>query len=322
MSSEISLFFTRVIKIGILTAGIVGALFFGIPVDPDHYFAGSLQQIELLEKTNGPRIILIGGSNVAFGFDAALMQQQLGIPVINDGLHAGLGIVPVRELQKYIREGDIIILSLEYSLFSSKDAMNGDPVFLADWIEYSPSRAGYLDDPITEILQIYAIMLQRKVNRTLEKSLRGGTLSDTRQIFNSENFDTNGDFVGHLQRPSEPPQKIPSDPFPVFPLQDDIFVFLDEFHRSTLAKGATVYFEAPASRKENCSTTGEAGIANFFTTFSERSSIPLLTSPDQICMPNGYFFDTPYHLNAEGREIKTRHLIEKLIEINPNITTK
>lgn len=322
MSSNIRSFFLRIIQVVVLTAIMVGVVFFGIPTDPTHYFMGSLHQVELLKKTNGPRIILIGGSNVAFGFDAELMQRELGIPVINDGLHAGLGIAPLRELQPYIKEGDIIIISLEYSMFSSEDVMNGDPAFLSDWIEYSPSRIKYLSNPFAETLPIYAIMLQRKVNRSLEYFLNDGVLDERRRIFNSRNFNSNGDFIGHLDEPSESVQKIPSSAYPVSPLQDGIFIFLESFYRSAYAKGASVYFEAPASRRINCDATGNARLEQFFFTFRERSSIPLLTELDQICMSNNLFFDTAYHLNAEGREIKTIHLIQNLIKENPAIVNK
>jgi hypothetical protein len=225
-------------------------------------------------------------------------------------------------LEQYIEDGDIIIISLEYSMFSSRDIMNGDPAFLSDWIEYSPSRVRYLSNPPAEILPIYGIMLQRKVNRSLEYFLNNGILDERRQIFDSKNFDANGDFIGHLQEPSESPQKIAPDPFPLSPLQDDIFVILENFYRSARAKGATVYFEAPASRQVNCDATGKAQLDHFFLVFSEKSSIPLLTGLDQVCLPNNYFFDTAYHLNAVGREIKTKRLIENLIRINPAIRNK
>ena len=51
-----------------------------------------------------------------------LINAQIAI-ACNDGLHAGLGIAPLRELQEYIRPGDVIIMSLEYQLFSSRDVM-------------------------------------------------------------------------------------------------------------------------------------------------------------------------------------------------------
>ena len=243
------------------------------------------------------------------------MQRKLGIPVINDGLHAGLGLAPLRELEEYIREGDVIIISLEYNLFASQDLMDGDPTFLSDWIEYSPHRIQYLSKPWKEAPGIYAIMLQRKVNRQVNTFLFGGSLNDVRDIFVGTKYDLNGDFIGHLQETSMNRRKIPATPYPVSSIQDDIFVFLENFNRMAHEKGARVYFEAPASRQSNCKATGQAQMVDFFKTFAERSSIPILTPLDEICLPNKYFFDTEYHLNAQGRELRTERLIRDWVRV-------
>lgn len=306
------MFINRVVLISFLVATFVGMVFFGIRPDHTSYFEGSNQQIALLEHTSGPRIIVIGGSNVAFGIDAEFMQRELGVPAINDGLHAGLGVLPLLELEQYIHKGDTIILSLEYSMFYSRNDMDGNPVMLSDWIEMGPQRARYLSNPVVSIPSIYGIMLQRKVNRTLEYALNGGSLGDSREIFNSNNFNANGDFIGHLHARSEARKKIAFDPFPVWPIQEDMFIFLANFDQFARAKGAQVYFEAPASRQANCDVTGKSSLERFFDTFNQRLSIPVLTPIDEVCMPDKYFFDSPYHLNAEGRELRTRRLIEDL----------
>jgi hypothetical protein len=290
-------------------------LFVGIRPDPSHYFAGSLLQTQLLETTPSPRIILVGGSNVAMGLDAELMQRSLGVPVINDGLHAGLGIAPLRELERHIHKGDVIIVSLEYGMFSSRDIMEGDRAFLSDWIEYSPDRLQYLSNPLAETPGIYVTMLQRKINRGVNTFLLGGSLDETRGVFSGTKFDEEGDFIGHLDQASVPPRKIPSVPYPVSDLEDDIFVFLQDFNQTAREKGAQVYFEAPASRQSNCEATGKAPLTRFFQTFTERSSIRMLTSLEEVCMPNKYFFDTAYHLNAKGRELRTKRLIENLVKV-------
>jgi hypothetical protein len=313
MPADVRAFFRSLTQVALLTAAIIVLLFVGIRPDPGHYFAGSLRQANLLETVPSPRIILIGGSNVSFGLDAELMQKTLGVPVINDGLHAGLGVVPLTELQEYIRAGDVIIVSLEYNMFSSKSTMEGDPAFLSDWIEYSPRRVKYLSNPLTEAPSLYATMLQRKVNRQVNTFLFGGSLSETRRIFNGKNFDTNGDFIGHLQEASLTRKKISATPYVGSELQEDIFVFLEHFNRIAREKGAKVYFEAPASRQRNCKATGEAQMANFFKTFTKRSSIPILTSLEDVCLPDKYFFDSAFHLNAEGRELRTKRLIENWI---------
>jgi hypothetical protein len=67
------------------------------------------------------------------------MQRTLGIPVINDGLHAGLGIAPLRELEEYLRPGDIVIISLEYNMFSYKNIMEGSAISLTRGVRYRRS---------------------------------------------------------------------------------------------------------------------------------------------------------------------------------------
>lgn len=315
MSQEVRAFFISLMQVVLLTAVMIGLVFLAIPPDPQHYFAGSILQVDLLEKTPGPRVILIGGSNVSFGLDAEMMQRELGLPVINDGLHAGLGVVPLRELKQYIHAGDVIIVSLEYSMFSSEGVLEGDPAFLSDWIEYAPRRVGYLTRPWNETPGIYATMLQRKVNRQLNTLLFGGSLDELRTVFTGSEFNANGDFIGHLKEGAQALNKIPSTAYPVSGAQAEIFVFLDDFYQFARALGAQVYFEAPASRQTNCAATGESRLANFYKTFEQTSSIPLITPHEQICMPDKYFFDTPYHLNAQGRELRTKRLIENLLRV-------
>jgi hypothetical protein len=314
MPAQVRAFFVNLLQVVLLTSAMIGVFFLSIGPDPDHYFAGSRIQLDLLKNTPGRRIILVGGSNVAFGIDAELMQQTLGIPVINDGLHAGLGIVPLRELQEYIRPGDVIIISLEYQLFSSGNAMGGDLAFLSDWIEYSPRRIQYLSHPWRQAPALYTTMLQRKVNRAVNTALFGGSLDELRDVFIGTQYSSNGDFIGHLDQASTPRKKISFDPYPVSKVQSQVFAFLEEFYQAARQKGAEVYFEAPASRKSNCDTTGETSLASFFKQFEQRSSIPVLTRLDELCLPDKYFFDTAYHLNAEGRRVRTQRLIENWLQ--------
>jgi hypothetical protein len=318
MPAPVRAFFISSLQVLILAAAIIALIFLAIGPDPDHYFAGSRLQLELLKNTPSPRIILVGGSNVSFGLDAELMQRTLGIPVINDGLHAGLGIAPLRELEEYLRPGDIVIISLEYNMFSYRNIMEGDRAFLSDWIEYSPRRIRYLSDPWNERPAIYATMLQRKVNREVNRFLFGGSLDETRSVFVGTKYNANGDFVGHLEEESTRPRKIPSVPYLAPTLQNHIFIFLDRFDQVARRKGAQVYFEPPASRRTNCEITGAQVMARFFNTFRKKLSIPMLTPLDEVCMPDKYFFDTPYHLNAQGRQLRTQRLIENWIQITAN----
>lgn len=67
-----------------------------------------------------PRIIFVGGSNLAFGLDSQRIKDSLNINVINYGLHAGIGLkYMVDDISTYARKGDIIVFAPEYSHFYS-----------------------------------------------------------------------------------------------------------------------------------------------------------------------------------------------------------
>ncbi len=73
----------------------------------------------LLENIAPPRMLLCGGSNLAFGIDSKSIQDKIGLPVINMGLNAGLGLnFIMEEIKSAAKPTDIVILSIEYFLNS------------------------------------------------------------------------------------------------------------------------------------------------------------------------------------------------------------
>src|SRR5918911_1472998 len=123
--SDASKLILRGLQIIFLVLLLIGAVFTTTKLDKQHLYQASLLKAELLANVPSPRIIIFGGSNIAFGIDSELMEQKLGMPVINDGLHVALGVAPLEEVKKYIRPGDIIIISLEYYNFTDETSFYG-----------------------------------------------------------------------------------------------------------------------------------------------------------------------------------------------------
>ena len=75
--------------------------------------------VEKLRTTQGPKIVLVGGSNVAFGVDSALMEDLLSqagesYTVCNFGLYAAVGTSAMLSLsEKYLNAGDRVVLAIE-----------------------------------------------------------------------------------------------------------------------------------------------------------------------------------------------------------------
>ncbi len=107
---------------------------FGLPVQFGDTFMGELKsKYERLKETSGKRIVLVGGSGVAFDCDSALMDDFFpSYEIVNFGMYAGLGTKAVMDLsENYIHEGDIVILSPEQSEQTFSDYFNGEYMWQA-----------------------------------------------------------------------------------------------------------------------------------------------------------------------------------------------
>ena len=93
-------------------------LAFGLQAQYGDTFLGELPcKVDALKKSEGKRIVVIGGSGVAFGQRSDLLEAELdGYTVVNFGMYAGLGSTVMLDLaESFIREGDIVIFSPEQS---------------------------------------------------------------------------------------------------------------------------------------------------------------------------------------------------------------
>ena len=85
----------------------------------ESYYAELAPLTERLDRAEGKKLVLIGGSNIAFGVDAALLEELLAekgydFTVCPYGLYAAVGCISMLSLSEdALREGDIVILAVE-----------------------------------------------------------------------------------------------------------------------------------------------------------------------------------------------------------------
>ena len=76
--------FLLIVLLLLLPIAATAAVGFLVPAQFEMTFLGEFDnKVERLQNTDGPKVILVGGSSVAFGVDAELLEQTLGMPVIN-----------------------------------------------------------------------------------------------------------------------------------------------------------------------------------------------------------------------------------------------
>ena len=87
---------------------------------------------------------------------------------------------------------------------------------------------------------------------------------------------------------------------------------INRFAAQAMAKGATVLFVYPAVRMTNCLATG-ARLEQFDTYLRSHLEFPVLSHPRDSCLADEYFYDSQFHLNMDGRRLRTLQLAQWLI---------
>jgi hypothetical protein len=102
----------------------------------------------LLERIPAPRIVIDAGSSSAFGIEPGLLEQAFRTPVIDVADNGSIPLeMKVHRLLKYAREGDTLILPLEW-VYYTRDAVP------QDFVDKTPDEyaAYYASLPWTERL--------------------------------------------------------------------------------------------------------------------------------------------------------------------------
>lgn len=293
---------TALKKISIFTLGLlcIQALIHFIPIDKSNYFAAIKDKHAALKSSSNPRVIIAGGSNVAFGFDSGWLSNEINLPVINMGLHGALGLKFIlNDIFPYIHKGDILLLVPEYFQFYNNN-YKGFSRTLSELLDTYPAGIVSLD-----LIQFFNIR-DEYFPRLRSKLLRLNSETEKVPYYNRYMFNQFGDAI----IATTPAKNISNAPL----IKDtDIFnpqsvFFLNNYYENVKKKGGEIYFIYPASRKINCMAANQK-MQDLDMKLHQILEIPILSAPLDSCLEEQFFFDTEYHLNQDG--IKNRMVIIK-----------
>jgi hypothetical protein len=85
------------IKISLFSLLLLSVVIIGfvLPVTPrasKSLLYAKVKKDNLLKKTNNPRIIFVGGSNLSFGINSKVIKDSLKLNPINTAIHASIGL--------------------------------------------------------------------------------------------------------------------------------------------------------------------------------------------------------------------------------------
>ena len=273
------------------------------------YIAATIDKHELLSKQSGPKLIFVGGSSVAFGIDSEYIAEKIGYSPVNMGLHWGFGLeFFLREIEYQLRPEDIVVLSLEYDHFVSQKPAVVERLFLA--LESRPRNvqivpAYYLPSLFDKALIQLGSML-RKTKRSLEGSL------EIHEIYRRSSFNAVGDMVKHHSHKSEDLSQTQRDLSNVTSQKAQRAVhMLNDFTERAERLGATVVYSYPPFLR-HVFESNEKEINLIQQELQANAKFMIIDQPEDFALTGEYFFDTEYHLNLLGKQLRARHIVQKL----------
>lgn len=272
----------------------------------DTFFGELDEKYGRLHSIEGEKIVVVGGSSVAFGLDSHALELYTGMPVVNFGLYAALGTKLMLDLSEpAIGEGDVVILSPELNAETLSMYFNPDTTLSA--LEGNMSML--FDIPFEhwdELLFATWDFVGEKIR------MLSGSLASGEGIYRSEYFNEYGDFMYPRY---ENVMKLYYDPAVPIDLSldamsdefDEFIDYLNGYIKRCEDKGATVYFSyCPMNEKGIVSTDSEA--EEFFKYLEDNIKCEFISTPEDYILGAGYFFDTNFHLNLPGVQVRTLRL--------------
>ncbi len=295
-----------------------------------------IAKADLLARLDPPRIIFVGGSSTLFGVDAAQVEQLLGRPAFNFGLHAAMRLEDLFDaVRPQVRPGDVVVLALEppiytqgpdWTLWQLRNAFAYDPAAF----DRQPLPERLRPALQTVDLQIDFDLLKAKAQKLL---LRDTATMATRErallppaqiiarfratrdpsppvIYSMSDLDDRGDLLhtdgGGVYPGAAATGLAPNGIHPA--IADALGRFLGEMRGRHVR---VVFMHTPyliEGAPDASWPRSEAAFARDLT----RVGGQLLDRREELFYPREFFFDTGLHLNARGRAVRSARLAGQL----------
>ena len=263
-------------------------------------------KLNILQNTKGDgRLILVGGSNLAFGINSQMLEDSLHMPVVNMGLHAGVGLrFEVESVKEYLQPGDILLIVPEYDNFTGDFWLGED----------------YLSSVVATDYNRFAKYLTMEQDYTCGKNYfhvafmnvwsdYTGNLDPN--YYRRTYFEKHGDYIGHLEKTNETPIVVKG--FDTISLNEKVLQNLYDWQTELQSdKHVSVAVGFPAILDEGYKA--KKPFIDLLVKKLIKTGIPIIGIPENYTFPRSYIFDKEYHLTKKGRDMRTQQLMHDIQE--------
>lgn len=309
------LFILNILKKTTLIFAIITGFCFSIillPSNPsisDGLLYGKFAKDSLLLNTDNNRLIFVGGSNLSFGLNSKMLKDSLKLNPINTAIHAGIGLEYMLEnTWQYIKEGDIIVIAPEYAHFTTNSIHGGKEMIITmaevdRFIFFRKLSAEQLCYFFKE-LPHYCLNKLNPMSYLISR--------DKYSIYGKYSFNEFGDAIRHYKLPNERIDSL-SKLYSINDFNDRSIDILREFRDECVKIGANVFISYPAFH--NTTSLGSGPLIDYVDSTLRVNDFGVISNPYDYIMEDTLFFNTGYHLNYKGVQVRTSRLIRDLQKV-------
>lgn len=310
----------RTIVLSLLLLALVpGIVLAAGAVLPDYYQDSYYAELSLmyrrLQDTEGPKIVVVGGSNVAFGLDSALLEELLAekgfdYTVCPFGLYAAVGTSAMLDLsQDTLNEGDIVILALEptsetmSSYFGAtafwKCAENAPELLLA---VSRDKQAALFGNYIPYLQERYGI-------------LTSGILPQVEGVYAKDSFNERCDLIFHRAGNTMALgyDTAASVDLAAVTIDEDFARQVNRYCQAAEKSGARVCLSFSPVNRTALAGDAQGSVSSFFQLCNSSFDSLVISNPNSYILDSGWFYDSNFHLNSAGAVVRTYTLAEDIL---------
>lgn len=266
------------------------------------YYAALVDKVHNLEShKNDKKIVLIGGSNVAFGFDSVLLEKEFkDYKVVNFGLYAMLGTKIMMDLAiNYINEGDMVFLIPEINSQSTSLYFNAESTLKALEDDFKIAWKLPKDNCDSVIGSYFDFVTERAKQKNV---------INPSGVYQRKNFNKYGDISyqeldeNNIPMRSRNRMTLHYDPTMMidysYAIDQSFFDYVNEFNAKISEKNAKLYYSfSPVNDK---AVLKKENTIDYYWSIRNHVACDVIGNPNDYIIDSHYFYDSNFHLNDAG----------------------
>ena len=263
-----------------------------------------------MHSWSGQKIVFVGGSNLSFSLNSELIEKELGIRPFNMGVHANIGLdFMLNSIRKEIKSGDLVVVIPEYQQYFGELAMGDlELAVLIFCVDFRYTRF------LTPRQVLHLLKFIPKASSILLKSYFSADDKKPVSIVDRRSFNMYGDAIVHWTM-----KPIPFQPYPKLNGKPENAVLnqLKDMEAYCQSVGAKLLVSYPVYQSKSFQSS-EKTIEALDVQLKE-IGFDVISSPKQYAFGDSLLFNTAYHPNKLGVDLRTQMLIRDLkTVIKPN----